>query len=437
MTTIAQLPNEILLDIFEWMKGGNGNLVNAMKTCRRWHQLASTTIYRHITMCSKLRDDTTTARFAASATQCDLVQSFSLNITQVHLMGFSILSFDAFDRLVELCDAVSSMRKLQTFALSFEKAIGQGFKVSGATIVQLLQSLPGTVVNLNLDCECLDSPDLGQPHVCEAVGALLPRLRSLRLRTSHLCAGLFKPIAPHETHDLIHHPNSPLAVTQVESTSALEFLIICLVLRPEYGSASHTNPCFAEDHPMQGSRLSSTLCELQKAGLFPSLQQFAVVGRVDALSTPQNDNWNVFKVRYLTQHSMTTITLPWCARGGSSSLYMIRDEEEDWFGSFDEITSALEGSMSWTNAGIKSRSRGNSLRSDWQLDRSMLASRVSVINNFGVSFRLWKHEEAVNMRLLHARTAPGFDDMATSCQIVPGGWRWVPEGPWDWTIAAA
>jgi hypothetical protein len=437
MTTIAQLPNEILLEVFEWMRDGNGDLVNAMKTCRRWHHLASTTVYRHITMCSKLRDDTTTARFAASATQCDLVQSFSLNITQVHLMGFSILSFDAFDRLVELCNAVSSMRNLQTFALSFEKAIGQGFNVSGATIVQLLQSLPSTVVNLNLDCECLDSPDLGQPHVCEAVSALLPRLRSLRLRTSHLCAGLFVHHAPQETRDLVRRPNFPLAITQVNGTSALEYLLICLVLRPESGSASHTNLCFAGNRPMQGARLSSALCDLQKAGVFPSLRKFAVVGRVDAPSTPQHDNWNVFKIRYMTKHLMTTSTLPWCARGGSSSLYMVRDEEEDWFGSFDEITSALEGSMSWTKVGIKSRVPGNRSRSGWQLNRSRLASRTSVINKFGVSFRLWKHEEAANMQLLHARTAPGFDDTAALCQIVPDGWRWVPEGPWDWTIAAA
>jgi len=437
MNTIAQLPNEILLDIFERLRGETCNLVSASKTCRRWHRLASTTIYRHISLSSKLRDETRTARFAASVTQCDLVQSFDLRITQVHLMGFSILSSDAFDRLMELCDVVTSMQNMQTFTLSFEKAAGQGFTAPSATIVSLLQSLPQTVVNLNLDCECMSCPKLNQPHVCEAIGALLPRLRSLRLRTSHLCSGLLSHISPQATLDH-ERLEFPLGISRPTATSSLEYLSVCLVLRPESGLASHTNLCYSGHRPMQGARLSSTLLALHKAKAFPSLRQFAVIGRVDANPTPQNDNWNVFKVRSLTKHSMTTTTFPWCARGGSSSLYMLRDDKEDWFGSFDEITSALEGSLLWTKRGIRG-SHVHLICSDsgWQLDTSRLASRSSVIDRFGVSFRLWKHEEAARMRLLHIRTAPGFDDTAASSQIVPDGWRWVPEGPWNWTIATA
>jgi hypothetical protein len=436
MTTVAQLPNEILLDIFERLRDDPSSLVRIIKACRRWHRLGSTTFYRHITLNSKLRDDSMTARFAASRTQCDLVQSFDLRITQVHLMGFSILSSDAFDRLMELCDVVTSMKNMRTFALSFGQADGQGFTAPSAAIVSLLLCLPKTVVNLNLDCECMSSPELEQPHVCDTIGGLLPRLRSLRLRTSHLCSGLLSHISPQATLDH-ERPNFPSSITRAKATSSLEYLLIRLVLRPESGCASHTNLCYSENRPMQGARLSNTLHALQKVNAFPLLRRFAVVGRVDGHSTPQNDNWNVFKVRSLTKHSMVTTTLPWCARGGSSSLYMIRDEDEDRFGSFDEITSALEGPLSWTCVGIKgSILRACDTSNGWQLDRSKLASRTSVIDKFGVSFRLWKHEEAARMRLLHTRTVHGFDDIAASSQIVPTGWRWVPEGPWNWTIAA-
>ncbi|KAF2676769.1 hypothetical protein K458DRAFT_492296 [Lentithecium fluviatile CBS 122367] len=424
MANIAQLPNEILLDIFECLQDEPFFLVNIVSTCRRWYRLGCSTLYRHISLRSKLRGESTATRFAKSAAQRDLVQSLGLQVTQAHLMGLSVLSGYAFDRLIELGDVVASMENLQTVALSFEKPHGHGFTAPAFAIVSLLHSLPKTVVNLSLDCECMSSPELKQPHICDAVGALLPRLRSLRLQTSHLCSGLLSRISPQATLDH-ERPNFPIVTTRIRATSSLEYLLVRLVMRPESECGPHTLLCYSENRPIQDTRLSTALHDLQKAGAFPLLRHFAVMGRVDAQPTPQNNNWNVFKVRSLAGCGTTTTTLPWCARGGSSSLYMIRDDEGDWFGSFQEITTALEGPLAWTTTGIK----GNppSLRDtiiSWPIGHSKLASRDSVIKMFGVSFRLWKHEDAAKMKLLHSRTAAGFDDTAASSQTLPPGWRW-------------
>lgn len=423
------------MDIFERLLSKPSNLVAVMRTCKRWHHIAGTVLYHHISLDSKLREDTSGARFGRFARQYELIQSLNVRITQVHLMGFSVHSRDAFDRLAELCEAVRRMKSLQTFSLAFEESLDhlEGFPVSSAVIVLILQSLPQSTVNLNLDCDCVIRPDLDQPHVCQAVSALLPRLRSLRLRTSHLCSGIFSSLSPEATVD----PERPFYSQSKERTSPLEYILISVTARPECAHLTHTALCYTADKLLHGANLSNALRDLYDVGAFPNLYEFAVVGRVDAPFTLQSDNWNVFKIRTFARGISETITLPWCARGGSSSLYMIRDGDGDWFGSFKDIRNALEGPLAWTKTGIRPSRylKPYERHNDWKLNRSRLALRDTVIKKFGVSFRIWRHEHATSSKLLSARVVPGFDDTEVVTQLLPDGWRWVvAEGPWNWTI---
>ncbi|KAL5382825.1 hypothetical protein DPSP01_006380 [Paraphaeosphaeria sporulosa] len=400
----TRLPNEILMDVFERLLNKPSNLIAVMRTCKRWHHIASTVLYQHISLDSKLREDTSSARFGKFARQYHLIQSLSVRVTQVHLMGFSVRSTDAFDRLAELCEAVRRMKNLRTFALSFEESLDhlEGFPVPSAVIVLILQSLP-----------------------------------ALRLRTSHLCSGLLSSFSPAATPD--HgHPSSPSrSKKRLNRASELEYLVIRIIARPECAHLAHSPLCHSGDKLLHGAKLATTLQEMCNIGAFPSLCEFAVIGRVDAPSTIQNDNWNVFKIRTFARGISETITLPYCARGGSSSLYMIRDGDGDWFGSFPDISSALEGPIVWTKTGLKATRylKPYEWHNDWVLDRAKLAPRDSVIKKFGVSFRLWKHEGATRLKLLSARKVAGFTDTEVATQIVPEGWRWaVAEGPWNWTI---
>jgi hypothetical protein len=320
-----RLPNEILINVFERLFDKPSHLIAAMRTCKRWNHIASTVLYQHISLDSRLREDTSGARFGKFARQYHLIQSLSVRITQVHLMGFSVCSTDAFDRLAELCEAVRRMKNLRTFTLSFEESFDhfEGFPVPSAVIVLILQSLPASVVNLNLDCDCISPPDVEQPHMCHAVSVLLPCLRSLRLRTSHLCSGLLSGLSPSATldHERLSSPSK--SKKQLHKAARLEYLVVRVIARPECAHLAHTASCYSSDKILHGAKLASTLQELYNIGAFPSLSEFAVIGRVDAPPTIQNDNWNVFKIRTFARGISETITLPWCARGGSSSLYMM------------------------------------------------------------------------------------------------------------------
>ncbi|KAL5444475.1 hypothetical protein PMIN06_008387 [Paraphaeosphaeria minitans] len=323
-----RLPNEILMDVFERLLNKPSNLITAMRICKRWHHIASTVLYQHISLDSKIREDTSSARFGKIARQYHLIQSLSVRITEVHLMGFSVHSADAFDRLAELCKAVRKMNNLRTFALSFKESVVhlEGFPVSSAVIVLILQSLP----------------------------------------------------VPSESKK---RPNRAVE---------LEYLVIRVIARPECAHLAHTPLCHSGGKLLRGAKLATILQQLYNIGAFPSLCEFAVIGRVDAPSTLQNDNWNVFKIRTFARGISETITLPYCARGGSSSLYMIRDGEGDWFSSFPGISSALEGPLVWTKTGLKATPylKRYEWNNDWVLDRAKLAPRDSVIKKFGVSFRL-------------------------------------------------
>ncbi|PSN71092.1 hypothetical protein BS50DRAFT_584636 [Corynespora cassiicola Philippines] len=434
MADAIRLPNEILFDVFERLRDKPSNLLNSMLCCQRWHDVALTVLYSHIALDSKLHEDSPVTRFASRKIHREMVQSFHLRISQVHLMGFSISSGEAFDRLSELCELFPRLERLKTFALSFEKPAGEGFLGPSLAIVSILKSLPKTVVNLNLECDSLSIPSLEEPHICNAMSALLPRLRSLRLQIPYLCSGFLSSVFSQATLDHENdHPSN--ATISRRPTSSLEYLVIRLDNRPTAAHGTSTCKCFSDDESLSAASLANKLHWLFKKGAFPSLRQFSVIDRLDAIPWPQNIQWNVFKTRTISPSTTQTTTFPWCARGGSSSLFMIRDFDGDWFGSFCEVSDALEGPLSWTQSGIKTKKQVQQEQDGaWELDRSKLESRRTVVQNFGVSLRLWQHEILTEAKLLWARTMPGLEDSAPVVQVLPEGWRWVSDGLWTWTI---
>jgi hypothetical protein len=178
---------------------------------------------------------------------------------------------------------------------------------------------------------------------------------------------------------------------------------------------------------------------LHEHGRFPRLRRFVVIERVDKTPSVHNEHWNVFKVRELTPERSTTTNFPWCPRGGSSSLFMIRDNTGDWFGSFDDISKSLEGRLAGIGTAMhRFRQQGQIRQSEhesWTLNHDALSSRQKVTEHFGVSFRLWKHEELTNTKLLTVRTSAGVNDTTGLSEVVPPGWTWIRGGPWDYTIA--
>lgn len=427
MANICELPDEILLDVLEYVRvSSTGGLLKAMLSCRTLCRVAATLVYSRVRLRIKLRDDCDTSRFArcVQRSNSDLVQSLSLQFSQVYLMGLSIRSAESAERFQELQSILPRLESLQSFSLYLEKPSGQSlFSIPTSVIVGVLKDLPRTVVNLDLHCESLYYPAISQPHLCATVSALMPRLRRLRLRLSHICESFLASLG-----------------TNTEAGApalALEDIIIRLDLPPYAQLGTKTHRCYTGGDPIQGHELAISLKLLHEHGKLPYLRRCVIIERLDAMQDPlgRNENWNVFKVRELTKDTATTTTFPWRARGGSSSLYMIRDIQGDWFGSFDDISRSLEGNLIDTVAGIHRMRKSKRASNIWTLDHERLASRQSVTQKFGVALRLWKHEESTGMKLLDVRTTADFEDTAGVAETVPSGWAWVPGGPWGWTIA--
>lgn len=420
MASISKLPSEILFEILEYVH--ISGLANLMLCCRALHRVASTVLYRHIELQIKLRDESPTSRFIKqlSSSSIDLIQSLSLQFSQIHLMALTIESPEPLMRLYEVEGLLPRLKSLQTFSLSVEEPSGQAYPIPTFAITRMLRILPKTVVNLNLDFDNLHNYMLTQPHLCEAISDVIPRLICLRLRLSHFCDRLFRSIN--------QQVENPLPTT-------LEYIVIRLDLPSHSPHGNNTCRCWGE-RQLRTAGLANGIRKLYEHGKLPKLRALTLIDRVDAVEDPRHDEWNVFKVRELTKTSMSITTFPWCARGGSSSLFMIRDAEGDWFGSYDEISESLERRRVSFDRGCRLQRKQKVINRPGSLilDHTGLSSRQTVIEKFGVSFRIWKHEELTGMKLLHARSVPGFDDMEVASEVLPLDWTWVREGPWGWTI---
>lgn len=109
--------------------------------------------------------------------------------------------------LIQLCDILkNALPQVTTLSLTVDNEPDAGpwcacivSAFPSNLMAHVLSSLPPTCVNLELDTRGADRhPDYAQEalypsHVCGQIGALLPRLHSLRLRLGGLCQDFFLP----------------------------------------------------------------------------------------------------------------------------------------------------------------------------------------------------------------------------------------------------
>ncbi|KAF2790263.1 hypothetical protein K505DRAFT_419940 [Melanomma pulvis-pyrius CBS 109.77] len=349
MAYIAKLPNEILLDIFEYLKLSSRDLLNVMLCSRSWRGPATSILYNSISLASALDEDSPVSQFAKQCRQFHLVQSIAIQLTENHLMGFSIASSDAFARLWEICDTLSSLLHLQSFSLFLDEPIGHGHNAPSTAIVHILNNLPQTVVNLSIDCDRLDTPSLSQPHVCHAISVLVPRLKTLRLRLSYVCSGLFSHLSSHAYFDRDHDPNAttsqhPKAVSSTrhpnattrypdanatnnsklpKATSALEHLVIRLEMHPDSLHGPTSCLCYSGHKPLQGVKLAKTLQKLCDWGAFPSLRRWVIVEHVDGTLSLRDDHSSISTAREVTKDRVVPRDglLVWTAGGFTARCF--------------------------------------------------------------------------------------------------------------------
>ncbi len=194
--------------------------------CRKWHAAALPVLYRHVVI--------TTARLAPFAASFPRAHAGSL----IRMLTLAIhpapppppaasedashedAAVSAMDgarrrlwrRLQEVADAIAggSMPKLTSFSLRIAEAhddddddggdggggvaspVSSNFWLPRTLLAAFVTAMPTSCVAVKIDTKGHDSAAPGAPaHLCDALRAVLPRLRHLRLRVRVMCSTIF------------------------------------------------------------------------------------------------------------------------------------------------------------------------------------------------------------------------------------------------------
>lgn len=219
---INDVPEELLMYILGCVKenGSPKDFWNCLKTSRAWHRiglgvhgrldLAVSTIVESGIRCFEVNEE-------GSKTWLPLVTNFSTGglspmfISQLRSFTVHVLHARIESPLVrspgqDLFDSIGEVfcvtQKLTTFSFKFasegwDLPHGDVPAVPQSALAKLVESLPETVVNLEIDTAGVEIPPCEHimrteksKHLCTQISNILHRLRHLRLRVSHVCEGM-------------------------------------------------------------------------------------------------------------------------------------------------------------------------------------------------------------------------------------------------------
>ncbi|KAI1294402.1 hypothetical protein F5Y03DRAFT_387672 [Xylaria venustula] len=195
---IDQLVPDILLEIFNLLaldsRKSNAPLLSSILCCQKWRPLASSVLYRHVVL-----DQTRLEAFLMNRTKCKLT---SLTV-KMDLLGVNpgdpspaIAIANARKNCLQKLSSVIGELNPTTLSLSVDLP----FPCTAVPmVIAILNCLPESCTALEIDLKHSGSfvphmtPDsaLPQPHLCESIRRVLPRLEHLRLRLPLLCSDIF------------------------------------------------------------------------------------------------------------------------------------------------------------------------------------------------------------------------------------------------------
>ncbi|KAK2799265.1 hypothetical protein FQN50_008541 [Emmonsiellopsis sp. PD_5] len=193
MVSINILPAEILVEIFNY--GSAGTLKNCVSVNRRWHSLALPGLYANIV----LRNSNIYSFLKLfNAVHIPLVHSITVTLhsTICAAIRKQDENIDYTDPIAELSSTLlPQLTKLSTFSL-FCRCNDCEVFIKPRELAGLINALPTTCVNLEMDLKQIENLTTGEQHVCEDIRRILPRMEHVRIRLPRVCSELFGPIVP-------------------------------------------------------------------------------------------------------------------------------------------------------------------------------------------------------------------------------------------------
>ncbi|KAF2488575.1 hypothetical protein BU16DRAFT_623326 [Lophium mytilinum] len=428
---LAQLPNELLLDIFEKLLSVRRDLVSCLRCCRRWHNIVVDILYTHVYLAYRRRGTSSLPRFVTQATRMQQVVSLTLDVCPTLFSKERTSPFKG-DKLFSF---LPQMTVLRTFSLTisvskFSKKLYYVHTPS-AILSKIVLALPDTVVNLELRSytwdgrkDYRDSVDqrVDDHSLCIALRVLLPRLRTLRLCVSHICAKFLA--AP-------------------GSGANISYPLRQVTLHPEEKMWSEK---WDDDNIRQ-------MAYFYQSKVFPHLQSFNIITHKSPWSS--EITWNTWVIRDIVSHttSLVPYKCPVKTKDEDLELWVLRDtsgKDHMFRNRYRAHDAVEEGLSTWVSGhyfvrlprgektdeerrklGLKDAIEKTSSvefgRHIIQLPQSGSLDRQTAVDKYGAHMHLWKWESATNCTLMRAHCHNGFllgTDLVALEVTLPPGWGW-------------
>lgn len=191
---IDALSNEVLLQIFECGLSPS-TLLTCTLTSKRWTDLASTVLYRHVVLSTQVL-----TRWLASGppSRDSSIESLTLRIDGVGSGPGSDLTTAAMEQLrrdLELLPSrLAHIHAIRSFSFRTPKSLPTGMWVPGSLLVAILDQLPVSCSSLEVDTGATYNAGEAAPkicHVCPSIRRLIPQLQYLRIGLPMLCSKAF------------------------------------------------------------------------------------------------------------------------------------------------------------------------------------------------------------------------------------------------------
>lgn len=187
-----QLPEELLCAILQHVQNTpqQRSFVACLLCCRRWYNVGLPLLCNAIAL--------------RSENLASFLYFFpSRNLTRMRFLAVSITaSYDNMTlsgsaqvrRLRKFAAVLAQMVNLSTFSFTFsdpQSTNPHPCQMPRTIVTTIVDNLPTSCVNLEIDTHGLDYHTPGTPHLCDRLRHVLPRLQHLRLRLTDMCPAIF------------------------------------------------------------------------------------------------------------------------------------------------------------------------------------------------------------------------------------------------------
>jgi len=349
MALITDLPTELFLSIVDLLRITYPETLPALSlTCKRLHRPAYEGFAKNISLNWKLNKNSQVVKFVEGNHGSNIVQSIRLSPQKGLLNAFQIGLQSAYQHVNVICACLSSLPNLRTLSLYLGE-VDRWCLMPTTVLVGLVKALPASVENLELDTKGIDrvwknrpTAENSEPHLCHAISDILPRLITLRLRISCLCADISRSldVAPNGTQ-----PTSKLRLALVsleipDHDRLGQPAAVCDCRQPSNWERRRAYP-----GALSPKDLFDRFLRQQSHGAFPQLSRFI-------LFSQSNEREQYMRVRDVATRTMTHF--PFLSKPRDHHVYVILKipGNTDCYGSYEDVEKGMLGEVAWVGGDL-------------------------------------------------------------------------------------